>query len=212
MRLRNQNVFVCLSLAALCLGMAVPAMAQKEITQWSDVAPDTVPGGPGAKAPPDAPTGVLTFFNDRLAFQAAAPGLPLESFSLTSVPPNSVTACPGPFNASTNNACFSPGAILPGIEVDNLQGNLNVVLTPPFIGVTCVSVGANTFVDDSVLRFTPTVNAVGVDIVCPLGACNVNIGVIGTAGSSMRPESGGCQTVQADSRRSIVYSGSGGAM
>ena len=106
--------------------------------------------GHEAPARPSLPVvlGSLTLYTDRTVFDTAHPGLPVESFSGTPVPPNSVAECPAPFNTATNNACFPPGAIRPGISVVNTAGGPLVVLTPPFFGVPCVSVGPTFFADN----------------------------------------------------------------
>jgi hypothetical protein len=113
---------------------------------------------------PEAPSGTLTFYTSRAVFNAAHPGIPLETFVLTNVPPNSVVACPEPFNSTTNNACFSPGDILPGISVLNTTATDLVVLTPPFFGVNCVAVGPDLFADHGEMQFNPPVQAVGFDL------------------------------------------------
>jgi hypothetical protein len=108
--------------------------------------------------------GSLTFYTDRAVFNTAHPGVPVEDFAATLVPPNSVGTCVGPtLNSATNNACFAPGGIRPGISVVNTTGGDLVVLTPPFFGVPCVSVGPNAFGDAAELQFDPPVEAVGLD-------------------------------------------------
>jgi hypothetical protein len=136
------------------------------------------PARPGAHAP----TGSLTFYTDRATFDAAHPGLPLEDYSNTNIPPNSVLNCPGPFDSNTNNGCFSPGDILPGISVVNTTGGDLVVLTPPFFGVNCVAVGPNTFIEDGELQFNPPVFAVGLDLNSNVPD-TYNIEVFGPGGS-----------------------------
>jgi hypothetical protein len=121
-------------------------------------------GAAVAPRPARTPSGSLTFYTDRAVFNAAHPGIPLETFALTNVPPNSVLACPEPFNNATNNGCFSPGDILPGISVWNTNAVDLVVLTPPFFGVNCVAVGPNTFTDHGEMQFNPPVEAVGFDL------------------------------------------------
>jgi hypothetical protein len=118
-----------------------------------------------AAARPSLPVvqGSLTLYTDRTVFNTAHPGLPVETFAATLVGPNSVVTCTGPFNNATNNACFAPGGIRPGISVANTTGGPLVVLTPPFFGVPCVSVGPNTFAENGELQFSPPVEAVGLD-------------------------------------------------
>lgn len=119
---------------------------------------------PRAPQPKKTVRGGLAFYTDRPTFTAAHPGIPLETFAATNVAPDSVAACQGPFASTTNNACFSPGDIQPGISVVNGSGETLVVLTPSFIGVTCVSVGPNDFAGNGELHFSPPVTAVGLDL------------------------------------------------
>jgi hypothetical protein len=138
-----------------------------------------------AAARPSLPVvqGSLTFYTDRTVFNTAHPGLPVETFSATLVPPNSVVTCTSPFNNATNNACFAPGGIRPGISVVNSGGVDLVVLTPPFFGVPCVSVGPNVFSDASELQFSPPVVAVGLDFESNNGGVPFTLTVFGPGGS-----------------------------
>jgi hypothetical protein len=178
MRVTRQVVWV---MGALLISIA--ASASEEPTRYRDVnaAARPQPGAPPA-GPAEVPSGTLTFFNSRPAFNAAHPGLPLETFANTNLPPNSVLACPGPFNSTTNNGCFSPGDILPGISVINTTGGNLVVLTPPFFGVNCVAVGPDTFTDNGEMQFNPPVQAVGFDLNSNVPS-TYNIQIFGPGGS-----------------------------
>jgi len=164
------------------------AVADQPFDSWASVPPGTPqsPSGNSGSTPAGA-TEALTFFNDRATFQAAYPGLSLEDFSGTLVPPDSVLSCPPPFNQFTNNSCFGPGAIMPGLSVeliDNGNSGENVVLTPAFLGVNCVTVGPNSFGDDSRIDFDPPIRAAGLDLLSPIsGAITFDIEVVGPAGS-----------------------------
>jgi len=158
--------------------------AAENPAKYSDLAKDATPPAmpPLAARAAEAPSGTLTFYTSRAVFNAAHPGIPLETFVNTNVPPNSVLACPGPFNSMTNNGCFSPGDILPGISVVNTTAGLLVVLTPPFFGVNCVAVGPNLFADNGEMQFSPPVQAVGLDLNSNIAA-TYNIEIFGPAGS-----------------------------
>ena len=171
-------------MGALLISTATGAAG--EATKYRDLKAGERPqaGAPAAR-PAEAPAGSLTFYTSRVVFNAAHPGIPLETFANTNVPPNSVVACAGPFNSSTNNACFSPGDILPGISVINTTGGDLVVLTPPFFGVNCVAVGPDTFTEDGEMQFNPPVQAVGLDLNSNVaGTFNIQIfgpgGLLGT--------------------------------
>ena len=156
---------------ALLAMVAVGASADQPYNQYSDVPPGTQTGTPSGQNPNQAgSTEALQFWNDRASFEAAFPGLPTEDFSATLVAPGGVASCDPPFNSSTNNACFAPGGILPGLEVNVntvTGGGLLVVLGTGFLGNTNVLAGPNSFGDDMVLNFDPAVRAVGLDFVNP---------------------------------------------
>ena len=196
MRVVYRDLFVCLSLAALCLGIAMPAMAQKvEVTKYSDVAPGTPLGPAVPSGPPDAPNGTLTFFTDRASFQAAAGSTTLEDFSLTNVPPGAITACPPPFNSTTNNACFSPGDIVDGISMDVIiagGGGQGVVIGVGALGNPDPWVGPNSFIDNSRWDMTLAIGAWGADFFCPISAATMNIEVFDTGGASLGTSSTPC--------------------
>jgi hypothetical protein len=130
---------------------------------------------------------LLTFWTDRGLFDAAFPGLPIEDWSGTSVPSGGTEACLPPLNSSTNDACFTAGSVLSGIELDvNVVGGNGgyLVLGTNTAGNVNVLVGPASAEDDLVLSFDPAVRAVGLDVVnvnAPGQAYTVDI--IGSAGS-----------------------------
>jgi hypothetical protein len=160
---------IAIVVAGFVMGASVLWAAERESespARYSDLAQGSraQDARPPAPRPPEAPTGSLTFYTSRAVFNAAHPGIPLENLAATNVPPNSVQGCPEPFNNMTNNGCFSPGDILPGISVWNTTAVDLVVLTPPFFGVNCVAVGPDLFADHGEMQFDPPVEAVGFDL------------------------------------------------
>jgi hypothetical protein len=159
---------LALTLTPLVMGAFLVSAAAEaaDAKKYGDLTKAARPAAAPAAAPrtPEAPKGSLTFYTDRAVFDAAHPGIPLEDYSNTNLPPNSVLVCPEPFDSTTNNGCFSPGDILPGIQVLNTTGTDLVVLTPPFFGVDCVAVGPNAFAEAGELNFNPPVEAVGLDL------------------------------------------------
>lgn len=125
----------------------------------------------------------IYFYTDQALFESFYPGLTMEDYSNTNVPDNSSNSAEGSFDSFTDNDCFSQGDIVEGISLDNLEGNENVVITPPFMGVTSVTVGPNLFEDDARYSFTVPVNVFGIDIVMPVESGFVNIEVFGIGGS-----------------------------
>lgn len=128
----------------------------------------------------------LTIYTNRTVFDGDNPGLPVEDFEGNILPPNSVEACPPPLNEFTNDTCFNPGGVLPGLELDvgfNGGSGQYAVLTQGFLGVTSDVVGPNSFVDYAIWRFNPPVKAVGFDFVWPLGTSTVNIEIRDAGGA-----------------------------
>ena len=168
----------------LAAAVFAAASAQAQVEKKYTDAKSSDRGAAARAAGPSHPVtlGSLTFYTDRTVFNTAHPGLPVETFAATLVPPNSVAGCPGPFNTTTNNACFAPGGIRPGISVLNTNGGDLVVLTPPFFGVPCVSVGPDQFAESGELQFSPPVEAVGLDFESNTGV-PFTVTVFGPSGS-----------------------------
>jgi hypothetical protein len=68
----------------------------------------------------------LLTFNSRAAFNATAPGLPVETFEagLATI----LVTCPGPVSSSAASACFPLGGLLPGV-VYSASGAANTQLS-----------------------------------------------------------------------------------
>ena len=128
-------------------------------------------------------TAAVSYYSDQVLFEGLFPGLTTEDYSATLVAPNDVQLDFGPLNSATNNMLFAPGGIVDGFSFDNLEGGDNVVLTPPYAGVTSVTVGPNLFIDNSEYSFSVPVNAFGIEIVMPMGAGSVDIEIFGAGGS-----------------------------
>lgn len=126
----------------------------------------------------------VTFYTDQAAFEGLYPGLTTEDYSGTLVASNSCMSDVGALNSATNNILFAPGGIVDGISFNDLYGgdNLNMVGTPPLVGLTSVAVGPHTFDHDSEYSFTVPVNAFGIEIVMPVGTGSVDIEVFGASG------------------------------
>lgn len=120
----------------------------------------------------------VTFTDNEAAFFALNPNLAVQDFGSGNAGPGSVVSCSQILNEDTNDACFSPGDILPGIEFaaplevlaivgQGFSNNPFIILIPVFSGDSMDI----TFPDN-------TVNAVGMDLGCILegpGACSNNV-------------------------------------
>ena len=180
-------------LLGVCFMMVAGAVSAANEQHFSDFPPGTTAQAPPAT--PGEPTSnsvrALTFFTDRATWLAdpLMSGLTttFEDFSATLVPPNGVLSCPAPFHSTTNNACFAPGGIAVGVSIEVIDtgaGNTDgVVLTPPFLGMDCVTVGPNTFANDGAVDFSPPVRGVGLDLIAPFGAVVFDVTIYDPAGA-----------------------------
>jgi hypothetical protein len=126
----------------------------------------------------------LTIFNDESQFNSICTSLPLEDFGNTIVPPNEAVNCPGPINSSTNDNCFTPGAVIDGFTFSGIPNGENgslAVVTPTAFGVTSVVVGADFFVDNNEITFqNGGASAVGAEVFGLLGLTSVQVDIFGT--------------------------------
>lgn len=161
--MRTLRVVLALTVLAASAGMA---LAQDKFTD-----PGLVPGAPFPVDSKLTTLGSLTFYPDRATFQAANPGLPLEDFSGTSVPGGGIAACTPPLDSTTNDACFAAGSVIPGFSLGVFVdgGGGDYVVLNNALGMPCVGVGPNSFVDDTDFDFSPAVMAAAMDLFTPLG-------------------------------------------
>ena len=125
--------------------------------------------------------GVTFFINEEPAFEETCGFLPTEDFEDTNIAPDSTQACAGAFNSLTDNACYSPGALIPGFSIFATGGGSQnmVVLTPFAFGVTNVAVGPFTFIDDTNIIFDPPVTSASMLIFTPDSSGPLDINVFG---------------------------------
>jgi hypothetical protein len=149
-------------------------LAPEELTGFSDAGlPDAVATAGLLATPLTGPASAgLIFYGDRAIFDAVFPGLPVEDFEAGLWGDGQAIGCPAPFNAATNNACFTPGGILPGISFqDNPLNNDGGGLPNGLAGVgdgiygaVTKSIVANQASDSFEILFDPPVNAAGMDL------------------------------------------------
>ena len=180
---------LCL-LAVLMVVMVVvlapaPMSAQDRVSDSPK--PDAPPiGHPSGQGFTERTEGVLTFYGDRPTFDATFPGLPIEDFENGFAPPGGIQTCPSPIDENTNNACFAPGGILPGIEFATTGpgGAIDFVLMGAgFFGNASQAIVANYFVESTIINFPPdTVGAVGFDCHSIFSASTATIDIFGPTG------------------------------
>ncbi len=136
-KLNKKALLMTAGLVAVSLLAAVPAMAQ------------------------------LTYYTNPVTFQTNAPPLQTEDFETGGVAPGAALACSEPINTNSNDLCFSPGDINPGVEMRSSSGSNMVILGAGVFTVNNASIvaGANNFPDTTDVIFTQNngVTAVGMD-------------------------------------------------
>ncbi|MBU1190467.1 MAG: IPTL-CTERM sorting domain-containing protein [Gammaproteobacteria bacterium] len=155
-----QNSLTAVGMSAMLL--AGSALAQDNYVDWAAAGkPDLAPVAASA---PDAPLGGLTTFVDQASFDAATGGFAPETFDNGLTPPGAVATCNNTIDSTTTGPCFNAGDLIPGFSVTFLSnggtGGL-VALGGGFLGAaqTTTVVGANSFVDNTEITFSPAVTA-----------------------------------------------------
>ena len=107
------------------------------------------------------------FTNDEAQFTTEYPGLAVQDFRGLGVIPGSDSNCTTPVNEFSDDACFSPGDVLPGIEFSAFpQGDIALlgafVANNPF-----PALATDEFLDTLVIGFlNGDVKQVGIDLCC----------------------------------------------
>jgi hypothetical protein len=106
----------------------------------------------------------ITIYSSEAAFDADHPGLTVEDFEDANV--NTVSACPSPADTNSDNVCFSPGDIIPGITIsDRTQDPIGLALFGPgFAEAANKSLTTNHFGTHFYIDFNPAPGAVGLQI------------------------------------------------
>jgi len=142
----------------------------------------------GAQAGPAIPG--VTFYSDRSDCDAACPDLLVEDFENSNCLSNQTEGLPSPLNDLSNDTCFTPGQIQPGIEflTNNPPGPNELAFAGSATGNGNPSdvVVANTFVDTYIINFPNNdVDTVCMDVTTLAspgpGPCNIEI--FGSGGS-----------------------------
>jgi subtilisin-like proprotein convertase family protein len=138
---------------------------------WMDVRRSFVWQGRTEKIAPaiNQISGGLQQFDNQADFDAAAgdPGaFTVENFNGGSTAPDSVNNCNEPLSSISNDACFTPGQLAEGFAITTNSGLGLVALGSGFFGPdqSSVVVGANAFVDTTIVTFNPPVIAFSMDV------------------------------------------------
>src|SRR5262245_25143573 len=106
----------------------------------------------------------LVIYSDRATFDAANPGLPIETFEEGNVDPQTTRGLFPPLDSTTNDSTFSPGDILPSVSFDvSPPGTLAIYGTGTF-GLHIKTIAAGTFTSGLDIVFAEGASAVGFDV------------------------------------------------
>jgi len=114
---------------------------------------------------------LFTAYTDREVFEATYPLLTKEDFEAGDLGGSGAVACPSPLSSSSDNNCFKPGGLAPGVEYKVQDSPLipQLALSGP-LGGRSNSLGANGFSDYLIASFSsPRTAAVGLGVYCLTG-------------------------------------------
>lgn len=146
--------------------VAGSAMAQDSYQEWAAAGMPAL--DPVTADAPQTVLGGLTQFADQASFDTATGGFTAETFDNGLTPPGAVITCNNLIDSTTTGPCFNAGDLIPGFSVTFISnggtGGL-VALGDGFLGAgqATTVVGANSFVDNTGIAFTPAVSAVAFD-------------------------------------------------
>ncbi len=143
------------------------------------------PTSPEIPVRADATASPVVLFTDRATFLAQFPSLPLEDFEAGHVANGGLLVCPAPVDATSNNQCFLPGDIKPGLEFnsDPAGDEIDLVGAGFHSLSTSKNIVAGIFTDAFIIDFTGgNVTAAGMDLVAYLGEDVCQIDVFGQSG------------------------------
>lgn len=125
-------------------------------------------------------TAAITSYNDRGDFEAAVTGVLINEDFSGGPGPGAITPC-GSVVSSGGDGCFASGVLEPGFEITASSGGDVIYIGAGAIGNTSTLMGANTFLDYTILTLTDGSLAVGFDLFVS-GEPDASITVYDTAG------------------------------
>lgn len=134
-----------------------------------------------------ASASIITF-NSRIAFNAAAPGLPVETFESGLVAAGAVTPCTGPLSSANGSTCFPPGGLLPGVTYASVPASsLDMVVLGAggAAGNPSKALGPNQFASTLDILFSGSPTAIGFDFFPGPIAGNVVIAAFSPGNTSL---------------------------
>lgn len=185
-RTRNHGMGRGMGSMALAIGILVASVASA-----SDAREPTADAQPVHRvAAALQPHGALQFFTDEAAFDAAL-GVPanltIESFDGGAPVGPYPTGCSEPMGSESDDDCFSPGQLVPGFAITSTSGGGLTIFPTVFLGPgqTSRAVGATTFLDSTIVTFTPAVGAAAAGVYGGTSVNPVDVEVFDESGASL---------------------------
>jgi hypothetical protein len=152
---------------------AASSWGQDSLVEWADInGTDAVAGGSAGQVL--AVRGAITPFPSRVDFDAQFPvaGQSCEDFETNLFNDGEIIGFPAPLDATTDNAQFAAGSIIPGLTIqDNPLNDAGGGSASGLVAVGATTFGspsdivlANTFVDSLDLLIAPGISAVAMDV------------------------------------------------
>ncbi|MFI4970232.1 MAG: hypothetical protein ACHP7D_08485 [Lysobacterales bacterium] len=104
-------------------------------------------------------------------------------------------------SSASNDACFSPGQLVPGFAITSTSGGGLTIFPTVFLGPaqTSRAVGASSFADSTIVTFTPALGAAAADVYGGTSITPVDVEVFDEAGSSL-----GTTTIEPAATRDVA--------
>jgi hypothetical protein len=147
---------------------------------WSEIALPLAAGATRIASVSVPEGGALEVFTDETSFEAAVGDpntLVTEAFENGSTTPLTVHVCNEPVDASSDDACFSPGDLAEGFALTSSGGNGIAALGAGVLGVgqTTTAIGANDFTQSTVLGFPLPIGALAADFFSGAGGGEITV-------------------------------------
>ena len=134
---------------------------------------------------------VVSVYSTRTSFDAAFPGLPVETFEAANVGPAPWASFPGPLDKFTSNDVFSPGQILDGLRittgVSSISSSNVFVSSAGFANYTSHAIsyrfGDTPGPELAISLYNGNVTALGLDVTSNPDGHNVTLELFSSSGS-----------------------------
>ena len=128
----------------------------------------------------------LAYYSSRTLFDSENPGLPVEDFENANIAPGTINTFPSPLDQFTNNAFFTTGSILPGIQLNSIGNNptrLAILGSGAYSGNPSKIALPDYFANNAQFLFNPAIYSVGLDAIDLTGGTQCTIEIYDVGGN-----------------------------